>query len=461
MARGKKPIKQTLQNKRRIKEETLMSSAIKLEGDELMDDFPLFPGFFDGEKENGIQEEFILDTDTLALKGQVWPGMGKMDLADEVMRRNRNQKKPKCVIDRMKRASERIEPTQVIMTSDLEVKRTKDVYDDTSSPVPGQEDSTPPRKAPKTKHKKPTPLAEVSGNVPRRRITTRGSKPGTGKKIGTKKQQTHQEEPETWPSPDQQKQKQTQDIFRDDINRLGEYSSISEPPHPPTRSDRRFDLRNRYGARNLDFLHSNLVSPTPQSRDLASQHLPAREGTSSLRPESFPPGSFGHVEASYAMKDATIYNASSRLPFVPENYNQFRGLAPEQIRLAADYGFQLRQGEYPGSITGGSTQGTNDSPFIGMPGANPLFSQDRSFLNSYDQGASNTTFSPLSFSPINQQQELSHNNHDAKSESQMCEEIENNGLDDHELGLDGSWSLHATNNDLDFPHGLPMDESQI
>lgn len=106
-----------------------------------MDDFPLFPGFFDGEKENGIQEEFILDTDTLALKGQVWPGMGKMDLADEVMRRNRNQKKPKCVIDRMKRASERIEPTQVIMTSDLEVKRTKDVYDDTSSPVPGQEDS--------------------------------------------------------------------------------------------------------------------------------------------------------------------------------------------------------------------------------------------------------------------------------------------------------------------------------
>lgn len=118
-----------------------MSPAIKLEGDELMDDFPLFPGFFDAEKENDIQEEFVLDTDSLALKGQVWPGMGKMDLADEAMRRNRNQKKPKCVIDRMKRASERIEPTQVIMTSELEVKRTKDVYDDTSSPVPGQEDS--------------------------------------------------------------------------------------------------------------------------------------------------------------------------------------------------------------------------------------------------------------------------------------------------------------------------------
>ncbi|WZH44926.1 uncharacterized protein QYS62_005954 [Fusarium acuminatum] len=390
MARGKKPIKQTMQNKRKVKEEALISPAIKLEGDELMDDFPLFPGFFDAEKENGIQEEFVLDTDSLALKGQVWPGMGKMDLADEAMRRNRNQKKPKCVIDRMKRASERIEPTQVIMTSELEVKRTKDVYDDASSPVPGQEDSTPPRKAPKTKRKKPSPLAEVSGNVPRRRVTTRGSKPATGKKASTKKQQSHQEEPETWPSPDQQKQ--TQDVFRDDINRLG---------------------------------------------------------------------SFGHVEASYAMKDATIYNASSRLPFVPENYNQFRGLAPEHVRLAADYGFQLRQGEYPGSITGGLTQGANNSPFIGMPGANPLFSQDRSFLNPYEQGTPNARFSPLSFSPINQQQELSHNNHDVKSESEMCEGIENNGLDEHELGLDGSWSLHATNNDLDFPHGLPMEESQI
>ncbi|KAM0333919.1 hypothetical protein ACHAPQ_005148 [Fusarium lateritium] len=195
-----------------------MSPAIKLEGDELMDDFPLFPGLFDTEKDNGIQEEFILDADSLALKGQVWPGMGKMDLADDDMRRTRNQKKPKCVIDRMKRASERIEPTQVIMNSELEVKRTKDVYDDASSPVPGQEDSTPPRKAPKTRRKKPTPLAEVSGNVPRRRVTTRSSKPGTGKRMGTKKQQSHQEEPETCPSPDQQKQ--AQDVFRDDINRL-------------------------------------------------------------------------------------------------------------------------------------------------------------------------------------------------------------------------------------------------
>lgn len=118
-----------------------MSPAIKLEGDELMDDFPLFPGFLDPEPNYNVQDEFVLGNDSMSLKGQVWPGMGKMDLADDITRRARNQKKPKSVIDKMEKASERIEPTQVIMSSKFEVERTKDVYDDTSSPAPGQEES--------------------------------------------------------------------------------------------------------------------------------------------------------------------------------------------------------------------------------------------------------------------------------------------------------------------------------
>jgi hypothetical protein len=118
-----------------------MSPAIKLEGDELMDDFPLFPGVLDIEPDNNIQDEYVLGNDSMLLKGQVWPGMGKMDLADDETRKARNQKKPKSVIDKMKKASESIEPTQVIMSSKLEVERTKDVYDDTSSPVPGQAES--------------------------------------------------------------------------------------------------------------------------------------------------------------------------------------------------------------------------------------------------------------------------------------------------------------------------------
>lgn len=70
----------------------------------------------------------------LSLKGQVWPGMGKMDLANEEMKRTRNQRKPKSVVEKMRRASEGIEPTQVVLTSQLDVERVKGVYDD-ESPV--------------------------------------------------------------------------------------------------------------------------------------------------------------------------------------------------------------------------------------------------------------------------------------------------------------------------------------
>lgn len=76
----------------------------------------------------------------MALKGQVWPGMGKMDLANEEMKRTRNQRKPKSVIEKMRRASEGIEPNQVVMTTDFEVEKVKGVYD-SSSPEPEQQES--------------------------------------------------------------------------------------------------------------------------------------------------------------------------------------------------------------------------------------------------------------------------------------------------------------------------------
>ncbi|SCN94788.1 uncharacterized protein FFNC_12104 [Fusarium fujikuroi] len=449
------------QNKRKVKQETLMSPAIKLEGDGILDDFPIFPGFFDHEQDQDVQEELSLGADSMSLKGQVWPGMGKMDLADDEMRRTRNQKKPKSVIDRMKRASERIEPTQVILTSELEVERTKDVYDDASSPAPGQEESTPPRKAPKTKRKKVTPLAEISANAPKqRRSTARGPKTGTGKKTNPTKKQNREKEPKTYPPPD--KPQVIHDVFRDEKDRP---ASISEPPLPVTRNDRRFDLRTKHGARSIDnFLHSNLVSPTPHPRDLAPRQLLGRETSNTLRPESFPPGTFSHVEASYALKDATIYNASSRLPFVPPNFDQYRGLGPDQFRLAADYGFQLKHEDYTGSITGDVTQGTNSSPFMGVPGTNPLFSHDRPFLNPYSQATPNATFSPLPFTSINRQQDQLHNDGGMKTpQAQICEPNENNGGlgEEQELSMHAPWNLNGTENDLDFSHSLAVDDSQM
>lgn len=115
------------------------SAAIKAEQDDFSQDFPLFPGFFPSENEAENQDDFFIANDMLSLKGQVWPGMGKMDLANEDMKRTRNQRKPNSVIEKMRRTSEGIEPTQVVMTSDFEIERIKGVYD-SSSPIPGQDE---------------------------------------------------------------------------------------------------------------------------------------------------------------------------------------------------------------------------------------------------------------------------------------------------------------------------------
>ncbi|GAB0134818.1 hypothetical protein EsDP_00003173 [Epichloe bromicola] len=140
-------------------------AAVKAEDVEFPQEFSLFPGFFPSENDVELDEESI-SGDMLSLKGQVWPGMGKMDLANEDMKRTRNQRKPNSVIEKMRRTSERIEPTQVIMTSDFEVERIKGVYD-SSSPVPDEEAETP-KRAPRPKRKRPQALAEISVNVPRR-----------------------------------------------------------------------------------------------------------------------------------------------------------------------------------------------------------------------------------------------------------------------------------------------------
>lgn len=99
----------------------------------------MYPNLFSEYFEPELPDDEIANTDMMSLKGQIWPGMGKMDLANEDMKRTRNQRKPKSAIDRMKRTSEGIEPTQVVMTPEFEVERIKGVYD-SSSPILGQED---------------------------------------------------------------------------------------------------------------------------------------------------------------------------------------------------------------------------------------------------------------------------------------------------------------------------------
>ncbi|KAJ3541308.1 hypothetical protein NM208_g4668 [Fusarium decemcellulare] len=433
--------------------------SIKIEQDDLIADFPIFPGYFGSEQEVEGRDDLVTGADSLSLKGQIWPGMSKMDLANDEMKRTRNQRKPKSVIERMKRASEGVVPNQVIMTPDFKVERVKDVYDDSSSPIPGQEQSTPPRKAPKPKRKKPAPLAEISANVSKpRRSNTRGLRSNAGKRAQVKPEFEDQEDLDRGLSPFNFRQ--GHDVFRDDD---GHSNSFGGQILPSSRNDRRFDLRGRHSTRSISSTpHSNLVSPTPHPRDLTPRHFTTREGTSSLRPDSFPPGSFSHIEASYAMKDATIYNASSRLPFTSATHNQFHGVSQDHFRLASNNTFQLKQDDYSGSIAGDSTQGTTESPFAGMPSTNPFFSQDRLFLNSFNQGTPNTTLPTLSFSPVNRQRERSHGTREVKPQTHLCEVMDSNDLcDGKDSGLSGSWSLHPSNHELDFPDELATEDPQI
>ncbi|KAI8720744.1 hypothetical protein NCS52_00520300 [Fusarium sp. LHS14.1] len=445
------------QTKRKLKQDTAMDPEVKIEQEALTADFPPFPGFYDHDQDAEGQEEFATVADSLSLKGQVWPGMGKMDLANDEMRRTRNQRKPKSVIDKMKRASEGIVPNQVIMTPDFKVERVKDVYDDSSSPIPGQEESTPPRKVLKPRRKKATLLTEVSVNVPKqRRNTARGLKSNTGKRAEVKPTIDGQDDSGITTSPFHFRH--GHDVFRDDDEHLGPFGG---QPLSSTLNDRRFDLRDRHVMRSMSTTPSNLVSPTPLGRDLP-RHFTSRDGTSSLRPESFPTGSFGHIEATYAMKDATIYNTSSRLPFTVPAHNQFHGIGQDHFRFSSNNMFHMKREDYTGSMAGDSAQGANDSPFASIAGANPLFSQDRLFLNPYTQGSPSASLSTLSFSPINRPRERSQSARDVKPTTHLCEVMDGNDLCDVKTPvLDGGWHLHPSNHELDFPDGLASEEPQI
>ncbi|KAH8176105.1 hypothetical protein LIA77_04523 [Sarocladium implicatum] len=153
---------------------------IKVE-DDFYPDFPLLPSLFPPNFDLDMTVEHVTGPDMMTLKGQVWPGMGKMDLANDEMKRTRNQRKPKSVIERMRRASQGIEPTEVVMSTDLEVERTRGVYDKTSSPEPDESDKArlltaiesallmnkKSDKKPKSRRKRPAALTEISVNIPR------------------------------------------------------------------------------------------------------------------------------------------------------------------------------------------------------------------------------------------------------------------------------------------------------
>ncbi|KAH7023303.1 hypothetical protein EDB80DRAFT_36864 [Ilyonectria destructans] len=454
--------------KRQPKRSLSSNTAVKIEEEDQGPDFSIYPDPLNSDNEAEEPEEYPMGADMMSLKGQIWPGMGKMDLANEEMKRTRNQRKPKSVIEKMRRTSEGIEPNQVVMTAEFEVERVKGVYDDSSSPVPGQEESTPPRKAPRAKRRKPEPLAEISSNIPRqRRPSTRGNKAQATKKTGGKLKITRQESPSMSlpPAPT----RLNHDVFRDDDGSSNSFDSrrFGNPPQ----NDQGFDLHDRLGMPPLNPIsQSNLVSPTPSSRDLSSRMFGARD-VSRGRVHAQPYlGTFNHIEASYAMKDATIYNASSRLPFTTSS--QFNGFNQEPFGLSSNGPLQAKQEDYPHSSAGDSVHRTSGSHFLNVSGTNPLLSHDRLFLSPYTQAGANQSLRSLAFTPINRPTEHLHSARDItlassnggnpKSETQPCEALGSGDFcDGKDMTLHGTWGLQAPSSEIGIQTNLNPEDLRI
>ncbi|EHK40892.1 hypothetical protein TRIATDRAFT_165088, partial [Trichoderma atroviride IMI 206040] len=373
---------------------TESDTPVKNEREEYPVDFPVYPGFFPSDNENDPPDELFVPADMMALKGQVWPGMGKMDLANEDMKRTRNQRKPKSAIEKMRRTSEGIEPTQVVMTAEFEVERIKDVYD-SSSPVPDQEEATPLKKVAKPRRKRGEPLAEISANVPRgnsRRITRsnlgqgKSSKPLTGYSRTSSSDITPLGQ-----------FKRSHDIFRDEDTVTGLYDN--RPLSGSSHREPRFDLRGRVGLHQLNPIsHSNLVSPTPQSRDIPDRSFSGREINR---------GALNHSDLSYALNGTSIYNNTPRFTFASSNH--FNTLSHDHFRLSSGHHAQHKLDDFSNPGTNDAVSATNQ--FLDMPGANPLFSQDRLFFGS----GSAQNLSSLGFTSINRNQDAAHSmrqNHD-------------------------------------------------
>ncbi|RDA83281.1 hypothetical protein CP532_3706 [Ophiocordyceps camponoti-leonardi (nom. inval.)] len=462
------------------------STTVKSEQQDFAQDFPLFPGFLPPENEVDVQDGFFVANDMLSLKGQVWPGMGKMDLANEDMKRTRNQRKPHSVIEKMRRTSEGIEPTQVVMTSDLEVERIKGVYD-SSSPIPDQGEETP-KKPSRPKRKRPEVLAEISSNVPRGRVRRSNRNTLTKADRGQRLKLDYERDTSSDQTPSLGSFRHGHDLFQDDDGSspvVFEDRSFSTPLYQEQKYDSsspltsqsvsswfaRYDSRDRFGLHPLNPMsRSNVPSPTPSTRDMSARALPARDANRGRHQThgylshggNMTLGSLSQVDASFGISDSPLYNSSARLPFATTNH--FGSLTQENFRLNPAQQQQPKHGDYS-SATGDSLSSSIGSQFLTMPESNPLYSHDRLFISPLNQPHVNQSLSSLGFTPINRGRDPSLASHDherrasgpsIKIESQLCDGIDSGDAKQGPF-VSSLWDSQHTENNLDLAEELGED----
>ncbi|KAJ5032357.1 uncharacterized protein L3040_008962 [Drepanopeziza brunnea f. sp. 'multigermtubi'] len=105
-------------------------------------------------------------TDSATLKGVVWDGMGIFDSATPEMKRMRNQRKDRAVLDEMKATSLSIEPDEVSFHPNGEFRASRDIFG------PPSAESSPVARSPPSPRKRKTrkvanTLSDMSVNAPR------------------------------------------------------------------------------------------------------------------------------------------------------------------------------------------------------------------------------------------------------------------------------------------------------
>ncbi|KAF4123887.1 hypothetical protein GMORB2_5603 [Geosmithia morbida] len=355
------------------------STSAKPGSDDYLPDVPPFRGSIVSENNSDIVEESLASNDSMALKGQVWPGMGKLDLATDDVRRTRNQRKPKWVVEKMRKASERIEPNQVIMSPQLVVERVKCVYDEELSV--SEEDQSP-RKSARQKRKKPQPLAEISGNVPRE---TKEKRP-KGRSWSTVKSE------------------------KKDTRRGQEQKAPSKTPRSANSDLRGGEQEDgKYPTYTLNPIsHSALSTPTHVSDGIPLGTLPERDEPGSLAVPSF----FGHssnsslgpypeIDTGYEIDDANFFPHSIQPDasgFIPTEDVEHVHYQPPVSHQAPP-----RRNEYTREINEVSLGELNSSLFFDLANtsSNPLLSHGRSWSNSYNPAAYHQPVSPPGISQAN------------------------------------------------------------
>lgn len=236
--------------------------------------------------------------------------------------------------------------------------------------------------------------------------------------------------------------------------------------------------------------HASLVSPTPTSRDISSREFGARDtphGRYQQQPyfgQSVVPlgrrlatkaylfedmadekGAYHHSEAAaYAMTDVPFFNGAGHVPFA--NGSGHYNVHQDQFRFSSGSQIQSKQEEYSNSNSGDSLSSAGANQFLTLPGANPLFSQDRMFLNSYSQHPTSQSLSSLGFTAINRNRENARSSHQdqrtsrassVRLDAQLSEGIDDTNSADSKRPEFDSHSLWGSQGN---PNGLALPENQ-